>query len=147
MEYYSWLFKQILWNLSIHNLSKLIKVNFNEFSKSWRVIIFKGFGITKRLKKWISIQNLFFNSFDTTSFSFLDELADIQKIKVFDKSCRSLCKIAQNDFGWFSFTSSRFSWNNNCLIFLVHHHILICIFSYWEQMWFWIWDIMSFLSI
>ena len=50
-------FQEIVADVTANNLTFVVKMNFDELPKSGRIIVSSGFGISKSLKNWISIED------------------------------------------------------------------------------------------
>ena len=56
-------------NLSEHDFTVVIEVDFDEFTESGRIVVFESFCITESFKNWIGFENLLFDTFDGTTTS------------------------------------------------------------------------------
>lgn len=50
-------FQEIVADITANNLTFVVKMNLDELPKSRRIIVSSGFGISKSLKNWISIED------------------------------------------------------------------------------------------
>ena len=123
------LFKQIVRDLCKHNFTFISEVDFNEFTKSWWIVVFKSFSITKCFKNRISFKNLFFNSFDRTTRPSLSVLRYIQEIEIRTFKIGScLREITEDNLSGLGLTGTGFTRDDNSLIFLLNHHLLEGVF-------------------
>lgn len=134
--------------MSKHNFSIVIEINFDKFTESRRVVVFESFSITESFKNWIGFKHLLFNTFYLTTTSSFSILRDVQEIEIWTfESSGSLSKIAKNNLSRFSFTSPRFSGNDNSLGLFFNHHLIISVFCDHENMRFLLSSFQAFLHI
>ena len=115
--------------------TNFIEVHLYKLSKTWTVIVFEGFRITKCFQKRVWIKNLLFNRCFLVTRTYLMVFLPQEIFFWTIKVCTSLSQIWENKFCGFSFTSSWFSSDNYWLIFAIYQEVLIRVLCYHKQMW------------
>lgn len=116
------------------NFATPFEIDLNELSKSWWVIIFECFRVSKCFKQRIWIKDLLFNIiFSHQIFSLIKHVL----INLWYKICVGLGQIAQDDLSCFSFTSTTLPRYYYWLVFVIYKHILVRFFSHHKQVWLW----------
>jgi len=80
-----------MWNLSKHDFTIVIEIDFDEFTESGRVVVFESLGITESFKNWICFKDLLFYTFYGTVATFFSICRNVQEIEFWtNEICSSL---------------------------------------------------------
>merc|ERR1712168_369230 len=115
-------FKQVNFNVTTRKLSTGTKVNTDKLTETRRVVVTNGFSITPSFKYRVGLDNLIFKICLVRIFA-----------RVGNGVCSNVGEILDDFLGVLSLSSSRFSSDQNRLVFTVSQHVVVSVISNGKQ--------------